>query len=262
MCRRFGIPTFLYDGDLPASLPYYAGFPTGFKIYQGADLREYEAVISNSAGGANELRGLGARRVHTLYYAADPAILRRLPVEEDLDVFFLGNGAEYRQHWLNAMVTGPSHLLRDARFAVRGSGLGDVGRAEPVRRVSFSGLRWLCSRSRINLLVTRSPHATLYGSSTARPFELAALGCAMVSNPYCGVEEWFEPGREILIVHDQAEAIDTYRRLLRDNATRRELGEQARRRFMQQHTYAHRASELLAMLDAGGRPAQLVETKT
>jgi spore maturation protein CgeB len=116
----------------------------------------------------------------------------------------------------------------------------------------------MCSRSRVNLVVTRSPHATVYGSSTARPFELAALACAMVSNPYSGIEQWFEPGREILIVYDQTEAIDTYRRLLRDSATRRELGEQARRRFMQQHTYAHRAAELLAMLDVGGHPAELV----
>jgi hypothetical protein len=251
LCRRFGVPTFLYDGDVPASLPRYAGFPSGFKIYQGADLREYEAVISNSAGAAGELRALGARRIHTLFYAADPAILRRVPVQEDIDVFFFGNGAEYRERWLQAMLTGPSQLLPEARFAVRGSRLGDVGRAEPVRRVSFSGLRWLCSRSRVNLVVTRNPHATLYGSSTARPFELAALACAMVSNPYCGIEEWFEPGREILIVQDQAEALDTYRRLLRDHATRRELGERAHCRFLQEHTYAHRANQLIGMLAEG-----------
>jgi spore maturation protein CgeB len=88
----------------------------------------------------------------------------------------------------------------------------------------------------------------VYASSTARPFELAALGCAMVSNPYLGIEEWFEPGREVLVVRNEREAIDTYRSLLHDSATRRELGERARRRLLAAHTYRHRARELIAAL--------------
>ncbi len=246
--RRFGVPTYFYDGDVPASLPRNAGFPSGFKIYQGADLGEYEAVISNSAGGLEELRAMGARRVHVLFYAADPALFRRPIGDQDIDVFFFGNGSEYRAHWLDQMIAGPSRAMPDAVFAVRGDRLGDLGRARRFRDVSFSRLRTVCARSRLNLLVTRTPHATVYASSTARPFELAALGCAMVTNPYCGVEEWFEPDREILVVHDQLEAIETYRRLLRDPAARHELGERAHRRFLQQHTYAHRASELLGIL--------------
>jgi glycosyltransferase involved in cell wall biosynthesis len=248
--RHFGVPTFLYDGDVPASLPRYAGFRSGFKIYQGSDLWEYEAVISNSAGAAHELRELGARRVYVVYYGADPTILRRVPIQEEIDVFFFGNGAEYRQRWLQMMVAGPSRLLPEACFVVRGSGLGDMGRARRVDQRSFREIPLLCSRSRVNVVVTRQPHATVYGSSTARPFELAALGCAMVSNPYLGVEEWFEPGREILIVRDEAEAVDAYRCLLRDQASRRALGERARRRLLQQHTYADRAAQLRALLGA------------
>jgi hypothetical protein len=246
--RRFGVPTFFYDGDVPASLPRHAGFRSGFKIYQGANLSEFEAVISNSAGGVDNLRKLGARRVHVLYYAADPTILRRAAVPEDVDVFFFGNGAEYREHWLDQMIAGPSRAMPEARFAVRGDGLGNVGCASRVPRVGFSGLRVICSRSRVNVMVTRAPHATVHASSTARPFELAALGCAMVTNPYAGVEEWFAPGREILVVHNQSEAIDTYRCLLREPGARRELGERAHHRLLHEHTYAHRANQLVAML--------------
>src|SRR5207249_1337256 len=43
--RRFGVPTYFYDGDVPASLPSFAGFQSGFKIYQGADLSEYEGFF-------------------------------------------------------------------------------------------------------------------------------------------------------------------------------------------------------------------------
>ena len=72
LARRFGIPTYFYDGDVPASLPRFDGFRTGFRIYDGADLSEYAAVFSSSKGGVPDLEQLGARKVHVLYYAADP----------------------------------------------------------------------------------------------------------------------------------------------------------------------------------------------
>src|SRR5262249_2176602 len=48
--ERFGVPVIYYDGDLPASLPGFGGFGTGFSIYHGADIGEYDAVLSNSQG--------------------------------------------------------------------------------------------------------------------------------------------------------------------------------------------------------------------
>jgi hypothetical protein len=248
--RQFGLPTFFYDGDVPASLPRFAGFRTGFRIYQGADLREYAGVFSNSKGGVEDLVALGARNVNLLYYAADPSVFARPPVEQDVDVFFYGLGREYREEWIDAMLEAPSHRLQQARFAVRGTRLGSLDRVERLPYASFSKLSEYCSRSRINLLITRQAHASVYASATARPFELAALGCAMVSNPYLGIEEWFEPGREVLIVRGEDEAVDTYQQLLRDPAVRMELGERARQRLLAQHTYLHRAEQLLAVLKA------------
>jgi spore maturation protein CgeB len=88
----------------------------------------------------------------------------------------------------------------------------------------------------------------VFASSTARPFELAALGCAMVSNPYLGIEEWFEPDREILVVHNADEAVATYRELLASRSRRRELGAAARARLLAEHTYCHRAQQLIRLL--------------
>jgi spore maturation protein CgeB len=90
----------------------------------------------------------------------------------------------------------------------------------------------------------------VYASSTARPFELAALGCAMVSNPYLGVEEWFAPDSEILLVQTAGQAEETYRRLLADPAERCEFGRRAQRRLLCEHTYKHRADQVLAILAA------------
>ncbi len=244
--RRFGLPMIYYDGDVPASLPSFAGFATGFKIYQGADLGEYDLILSNSKGGCEELRAMGARDVQTLYYAADPDVYRPLDLPQDIDVFFYGHTTEYRREWLDAMITQPSKALPAARFAVRGSGLDmDLGRAERLPYLSFSKLREYICRSKIVLNITRRAHASVYGSSTARLFELAALGCCVVSNPVMGLEEWFEPGREMLVIHNAAEATETIQSLLADEAMRREIGCRARERFLAEHTYLHRARELV-----------------
>lgn len=246
--RRYGLPTFLFDGDVPASLPRFEGFRTGFRIYAGADLSEFAGMLCNSLAGRDDLLAMGARDVRVLHYFADPTLFSPRDREQDIDVFFYGLGREYREDWLEAMLDVPSRSMAGARFAVRGHGLGELPAVERLPFASLSRLQAYCSRSRINLLITRRAHASVYGSSTARPFELAALGCAIVSNPYLGIAEWFEPGREVLIVNSADEAIATYRHLLRDPATRRELGAAARKRLIDEHTPVHRARALLAAL--------------
>lgn len=241
-------PVLYYDGDVPASLPNMRGFASGFRIYQGADPGEYAAFISNSKGGAEMLRELGAPAVHTLYYAADPDVYAPLPVQQDVDVFFFGHGREYRHEWIDAMLTQPSRQLPDARFAVRGTRLGDVGQAQLLPYLSFSKLREYACRSRLNLVITRGAHASVYGSSSMRPFELGALGACMVANPYSGIEEWFQPGQEIIMVQSAEEALDRYRYLLRNESERQQIGAAARQRVLSQHTFRHRARELVAII--------------
>ena len=72
--QRFDKPVIYFDGDVPASLPSMQGFASGFRIYQGADIGEYAAFISNSTGGETLLRQLGAKNVHTVWYGADPDV--------------------------------------------------------------------------------------------------------------------------------------------------------------------------------------------
>lgn len=243
------IPVLFFDGDVPASLPRFQGFATGFRIYDGADLSEYDAVLSNSEGGADALREMGAKSVHTIHYAADPDVYSPIPAPQDIDVFFYGHTAEYRAAWIHAMIAAPSAAMRDARFAVRGRELGDLGHAQLIGGVPFSQLRHYVARSRINLVITRQPHAETHASSTMRPFELAMMGACIVSNPYCGIERWFEPDREIVLIRSQEEAIDRYRFLLANEHERRRLGDAARRRALAEHTFRHRAAELVSILE-------------
>jgi hypothetical protein len=249
--RKHNKPVLYYDGDVPASLPNMRGFASGFRIYQGAKPAEYTAFISNSKGGADVLKQLGARAVHTLYYAADPDVFSPIEVpQQDIHVFFYGHGKEYRASWIDDMITHPSHALPDTRFAVRGTKLGDLGHTQLLPYLSFSKLREYACRSKINLCITRRAHASVYGSSSARPFELSAMGCCIVANPYEGIEEWFEPGKELFVVHSQEEAIDRYRYLLVHETERMAVGQAARERVLKEHTFRHRAQQLVDIVQA------------
>ena len=246
--RRFGLPILFYDGDVPASLPAHRGFASGFNIYPGSNLAEFDAVISNSKGGAAALKELGAPAVHTLYYGADPQVYEPLPIAQDIDVFFFGHTTEYRSDGIRDMLVVPSEAMPEAAFAVRGVGLGPVGRATELPYLSFSDLRRHIARSRVNLVITRQPHASVHASSTLRPFELAMMGACMVCNPCQGIEEWFDPEKELLVVSSAEEAIDRYRFLLRSEARRRALGEAARKRALAEHTTRHRAAQLTQII--------------
>ena len=249
--QKHDTPFLYYDGDAPASLPEFSGFASGFRIYQGSDMSEYTAVISNSKGSEEALSRLGARAVHTVYYAADPDLFSPIAVDrQDIDVMFYGHGREYRSEWVDAMIKEPSGDLPDARFAVRGTNLGDIGRTETLPYLSFSALREYACRSKINLCITRRAHASVFGSSTARPFELASMGSCIVASPYEGVEEWFEPGTEIIVVESADEATERYRWLLAHDKERRAIGEAARRRLLAEHTFRHRARQLVGIVDA------------
>lgn len=245
--EKFQKPVFYFDGDVPASLPNMKGFASGFRIYQGADVSEYTAFISNSKGGEELLKQLGVKNTHTIWYAADPALYAPLDYPKDFDAFFFGHGREYRAEWIDSMLAEPSKKL-DARFAVRGTKLGDLGQVEQLPYLSFSKLREYVCRSKLNLVITRGAHASVYGSSSMRPFELGAMGACMVANPYKGLEAWFEPEKEIIIVESGEEALERYRYLLSHDSERETIAKAARERVLKEHTFQHRARELMAII--------------
>ena len=247
--ERFGVPVVYYDGDLPASLPEFGGLDTGFNIYHGADPGEYDLVLSNSEGAIESLLAMGARRAESLFWGVDPSLFSPLPVEKKHDVFFYGYGDRFRRQWMAEMVGEPSRRLPDVDFALGGMDFrGDTGAARLVGDVPFNVFARAVSESRINLNITRRAHATVRASSSARPFELAACGAAIVSNPYDGLEQWFEPGSEVRIVANADEAAETYSELLADPGAAEEMGRRARERALSEHTYTQRARRMLELL--------------
>jgi spore maturation protein CgeB len=153
---------------------------------------------------------------------------------------------------MEQLVGVPSAMMAGVDFAVGGGGFkADLGKARRLGWIPLNLFRRAIAGSRINLSVTRSPHATVPGSSTARLFELAAAGAAIVSGPHLGIEGWFEPGQELVTVAHTDEAVQAYRGLLADPTQAIEMGRRARERVLDQHTYRHRAARLLDLLGFG-----------
>jgi glycosyltransferase involved in cell wall biosynthesis len=252
--ERFSIPVAFYDGDVPMSLPEYGGMDTGFNPYHGADPSEYDLLLSNSEGGLERLLELGARRAEHLFWAADPEFFRPQQIEKELDVFFYGYGDKFRRDWMQTMVGEATRLAPELDVGLGGLDFqGDTGTARLLGDVPFNVFARAISAARVNLNITRRPHASVTASSTARPFELASSGAAIVSNPHAGIERWFEPGHELLVVDSAEDAVAAYRGLVTDPAQAEVMGRRARERVLDEHTYAHRARRLLELLDLEAR---------
>ncbi len=253
--EKFGIPTYYYDGDMPATLPKFGGFTVNY--YLGADLTEYDGFLVNSKGAVPELETLGAPDVKVLYWGADPSIFAPVEREKDIDVFFYGAGSARREKEVHMMIAEPSESLPDVRFVhavFREMGPwkwtedAAMGQSEYHQLDSFVQYRLYSCRSRINLNIARHPHVDYYASATSRPFELASMGCCIVSSPYSGMGEWFEVDKEVFIAQDARDAIKLYAWLLDDEDSREKAGALARERVLRQHTHLHRAKELLSYI--------------
>jgi len=247
---EYGVLTAFLDGDMPTILPQYA-MDRGFKFnyYVDADLSDYDVFFSNSKGVIPNLKEMGAKNIHPLYYAADPELFKPIEVEKDIDVSFFGYGSEYREEWMTKMIAKPSKKLNTLNFSVGGKGFKtDLGNASLIGDLSYCAFREFCCRSKICLNITRWSHTKVYASSTARPFELAAYGSCIVSQPYNGIEEWFEVGKELVIVESEEETIETYKWLLNDEGARKKIGKNARERILKEHTFQHRAEKIINVL--------------
>jgi glycosyltransferase involved in cell wall biosynthesis len=247
--ERFGVPVVFYDGDLPMSLPEFGGMDTGFNWYHDADPSEYDLILANSEGGLPRLEELGARRTAAVFWGADPDFFKPHDVAKEMDVLFYGYGDKFRRDWIASMIGEPSRALPDVDFALGGRDFkGDTGNARMWGEVPTSIIARAISSARVNLCITRRAHASVYASSSCRIFELASTAAAIVSNPWEGIERWFEPGSEVLVVHDTDEAVAAYRQLLDDPAQAEEMGRRARERVLDEHTYRHRAQRLLELI--------------
>lgn len=243
-----------YDLDSPITLERVRA---GERVpWLGPDgLAGFDLVLSYAGGAAlTGLRDLlGARRSAPLYGSVDPTVHAPAPPREHLraHLSYLGTYAADRQPALEALLLTPARRRPALTFLVGGSqypqdfpwgeNVNYVRHVPPAEHGAF-----YCS-SALTLSVTRRAMVDTGWCPSGRLFEAAACGAAVLTDAWPGLEAFFTPGEEVLVARTTEEAlaaIDTPRAVLS------RIGRAARARALSEHTAAHRARELEALLTA------------
>ena len=242
-----------YDMDSPTTLDrLQRGEPVA---YIGPDRLQHVDLVLSYAGGAALpaiQRTLGARRVAALYGSVDPSLHRPMPPEPQYaaTLSYLGTYADDRQPALDRLFIEPARVRPNERFVIGGAQYPDTFPWTPniffVRHLPpASHPAFFCS-SPLTLNITRRAFAEVGYCPSGRLFEAAACGVAVVSDSWDGLEKFFTPGEEILVVRDTADALAAIDRS-RDELAR--IGRAARERTLAEHTAEHRAVELEGILE-------------
>jgi spore maturation protein CgeB len=243
-----------YDLDTPVTLAQIGrGQTTSYIGSRG--LADFDLVLSYTGGAAlDELRcRLGARQVLPLYGHVDLDAHR--PAEPRghfaADLSYLGTYSADRQAALHALLIEPATHRPALRFLIGGAQYpGDFPWTDNiffVRHLPPDQHPAFYSSSRLTLNVTREAMAAMGWCPSGRLFEAAACGAAILSDYWPGLEDFFEPGRDILVAGTTDEALAA---LDRPDAELRQLAERARERVRAEHSSERRAGDLLDALSA------------
>ena len=88
--------------------------------------------------------------------------------------------------------------------------------------------------------INRSSMAAYGYAPPTRVFEVAGAGACMLCDEWPGIEEFFEPGKEIIVIDSPEEVVAAI--ALHDEAARRKIGQAFHARALRDHTYAQRAN--------------------
>lgn len=245
-----GIAAF-YDLDTPVTLAELErGATVAYLPPHG--LGDFDVVFSYTGGRAlDELRSrLGARLAVPLYGSVDPEQHFPVAPRDDLrsTLSYLGTYAGDRQAKLAELFLKPAEQLPAQRFLIGGAqypenfpwrdNIGFVWHVPPADHPAFF------ASSRATLNITRSAMASYGYCPSGRLFEAAACGVPLLSDKWEGLDSFFVPGEEIVLVDSAEEVVLA---LTRPEEELRGIAAAARKRVLAEHTGEHRIAELEAI---------------
>lgn len=240
------------DVDAPATLerihnnrhdPFHALIP------------RYDLVFTYGGGDpvVSAYKALGAQECVPIYNALDPSTHH--PVSPDPrfagDLSFLGNRLPDREARVEEFFLRAAALAPERRFLLGGSGW--EGKPMPPN-VRYVGHVYTQDHNAFNctplavLNICRDSMASNGFSPATRVFEAAGAAACLITDYWEGIEQFLEPGVEVLVARDGAEVAEHLRSLTPQRA--REIGQAAYRRVLAEHTYTHRAAQLEGYLVA------------
>jgi len=214
----------------------------------------YDLVLTY--GGGEPVRRaylqLGAKDCVPIYNALDPSTHHPVAPEPrfEADLAFLGNRLPDREARVDEFFLRAAALLPGRRMLLGGSGW--EGKPLPAG-VECLGHLYTADHNAFNctpravLNVSRESMARYGFSPATRVFEAAGAAACLITDAWAGLELFLEPGREVLVAEDGEQVARHVDRL--DAATAHATGQAAYRRVLAEHTYAHRAAQLEALLE-------------
>jgi spore maturation protein CgeB len=241
-----------WDVDAPATLATIEADPTN---PFGELIGDYEMVLTYGGGQPviDRYTALGARACIPVYNGLDPQTHHPEPPRGELacDLAFLGNRLPDREARVEEFFFGAAARLPRRSFLLGGNGWQErVGRAPNVRYLGHvaPGDHNSLNRGALAVLnVSRDSMAANGWSPATRVFEAAGAGACLITDAWEGLEDFLEPGREVLVAQDGAEVADLLDEL--DPERARGIGEAALERVLAEHTYDRRAAQVEAILE-------------
>ncbi len=241
-CQPHALVAF-WDVDAPATIA---------RMEENADdpfakaLPHYDVVLTYGGGPGTErgYRRFGARAYLSVYNGLDPDTHH--PVAPDptvaSDLAFIGNRLPDREKRVEDLFLSAAELAPEKRFLLGGEGWGDKPMPANVRWIGHVPTtehnRVNCSASMV-LNINRASMANSGFSPPTRVFEVAGSGSCLLCDDWPGVDDCFEPGKELLIVRSAQDVADALRN--HDRASAQKMGAALRARALRDHTYARRA---------------------
>ena len=245
------LTTIYWDVDAPATLESMTADPH-HRLHRA--IPQYDLVLTYGGGKpvVDRYREFGARRCVPIYNAVDPQTHHPVParVKYACDLSFLGNRLPDREARVDEFFLQPARMLPGRRFLLGGAGweakpvsanvavAGHVGSAEH-NAFFCSGLA--------TLNINRDSMARFGFSPATRIFEAAGAEACILTDAWNGIDNFLEPGKEILVARDGQEVASLLEGLTPERARR--IAVAARRRVLDQHTYTQRAQQLMGVLN-------------
>jgi spore maturation protein CgeB len=244
-----------WDVDAPATLERVQHDP-GDPF--AALIPRYDLILTYGGGDpvVRAYEALGARRCVPIYNALDPSTHHPVPRDPRFagDLAFLGNRLPDREARVEEFLIKPAMRLPARRFLLGGNGWNDKSLPHNVVNLGHVYTR---DHNALNctplavLNINRESMARYGFSPATRVFEAAGAGACLITDAFEGVEQFFEPDRELLVARDGDEVAEHLARLTPERA--QAIGKAAYERALREHTYDHRALLLQQTLTGATR---------
>jgi spore maturation protein CgeB len=250
-----------WDVDAPATLEAVDADPNH---HLRRAIPRYDMVLTYG-GGDPVVAGyqrIGARCCTPIYNALDPATHHVVPAQDrfQCDLGFLGNRLPDREARVEEFFLKPARLLPHRDFLLGGAGWVSKALPSNVRHLGHVGTSehnaFFCS-GLATLNVNRASMARYGFSPPTRIFEAAGAAACLITDAWHGIEQFLEPGSEVLVADGGEGVADALTRI--SPAEARRIGAAAQARIVAHHTYMHRARQVDDLLGARALTGEAAE---